>query len=356
MGAVAAIGGALKGASKVAGAAKGLFGGGGGGGGDGGMAQYQAQVEQAKLANAERQKISDGYFGQLLDGTYGNPEDLLFDLGAENIFGKRPEYYEVDFEGLNSLDPGLGGIAGDVTQGNIDNFGDNSRLSSAINQFLTNDSKNRINAFDPYLADNIEQTGKTAALAGQGILPGSDIETITGQRNESTGIFGTAGTSRGQVAKDLGLAQFDLQTRVAPGLNQANTQIINSILPPELRDDPRSGQVQASQAIGIAAADNQYEAQFDRAEQNLKSLLESIPDPQAQGLFNLQNSLRSQQFTIDFGLANGEGVPNTMPDNLGSKNGGGSSSFGPAMQAAGGMFQTLGGVLGGGFRTPGIFG
>lgn len=362
-GGISAIGAGLAGASEVAGSLGELIGGGSSAGD--GMAM---QIAAAQAANAERQKISDGYFDSLIgrrrvkrgpnkgDVRFGNTKNLLMGQKPMDVFGVKPQYLPVDFETMLDQSPGLQSFGRDVTRGNLNNFADNSMLASAVNNFLTTDSKNRVGSFDPYLLGNIEQTGRNASLAAQGILPTSDTESIVGARNELAGIFGTAGTSRGQVAKDLGLARLDLQTRVAPGMMQGNAALINAIAPPQMRDDPRSSQVQLSQALGIGAADNQFEAGFDRQENNLQSLLAAMPDPRAQGLFNLQNTLRAQQFMIDFGLANGLGVPGTMPDNLGGE---GMAGIAQKMSSAGNLFSSFGSLMGGGggsFGTPGIFG
>lgn len=369
MGAVGAIGSAIGGAAESIGSIGSALGGLGGGGGGAG-AGMAAQIAAAQAANIERQKISDGYFDGLIGARkikrgpnkgevkYGRTSELLMGQTPQDVFGVKPLYQEVDFQTMTDQSPGLQQQANDVTQGNIANFADNSALASAVNAFLTNDAKGRVGAFDPYLMGNIEQTGRNAALASQGILPTSDAQDIVASRNEMGGIFGTAGTSRGQVAKDLGLARLDLQTRVAPSMMQGNAALINAIAPPQMRDDPRSSQVQTAQALQIGAADNQFEAGFDREEKNLQSLLAAMPDPRAQGLFNLQNTLRAQQFMIDFGLANGLGVPGTMPDNLG---GDGMAGMMQGMSAAGNIFSSIGSIFGGGqsssgFGTPGIFG
>lgn len=369
MGAVGAIGAAVGGAAETIGSVGSALGGLGGGGASagGGMA---SQIAMAQAANIERQKISDGYFDGLIGARkvkkgpnkgqirYGKKNELLLGQKSQDVFGVRPQYQEVDFQTMTDQSAGLRQQANDVTRGNIANFADNSALAAAVNAFLTNDAKGRVSSFDPYLMGNIEQTGRNAALASQGILPTSDAQDIVGARNEMAGIFGTAGTSRGQVAKDLGLARLDLQTRVAPSMMQGNAALINAIAPPQMRDDARSSQVQVGQALQIGAADNQFEATFDRQEKNLQSLLAAMPDPRAQGLFNLQNTLRAQQFMIDFGLANGLGVPGTMPDNLGGE---GMAGMMQGMSTAGNIFSSIGSIFGGGqssgsMGTPGIFG
>lgn len=372
MGAAAAIGGAIGGAAETVGGIAGAVGGAadavgglfGGGGGGGGGSSYMQQVRMAMLANAERQKISDEYFDTLIgkrevrkgprkgETVYGKTRDLLFGNTKADVFGRRPHYYEVDFQPMLEADPGMAGTAADVAGGSLKNFALNSQLADAVNNYLTNDAKRRVAAFDPYLSGTLERNGRNASLAAQGILPTSDVETLVGNRNEMAGIYGTAGTSRGQVAKDLGLARLDLQTRTAPMLAQTQAAIINAIAPPQMRDDPRTSQVQLGQALQIGAADNQFEAQFDRNEFNLKSILESMPDPMAQGMFNLQNTLRAQQFVIDFGLANGYGVPGTMPDNLG---GDGMMGFTQGMSALGGFSNSIGSIFGGG-SSSGMFG
>jgi len=378
-GPVAAIGGALGGAAKAAGTIGGIansigqigsaFGGGGASAG-GGMA---SQIAMALAANLERQKISDGYFDGLIGAReikrgpnkgemrYGKTKELLMGQKPMDVFGLKPQYLPVDFETMWDQSSGLSSFGRDVTRGNRNNFADNAQLASAVNNFLTTDSKNRVGSFDPYLLGNIEQTGRNAALAAQGILPTSDSQDIVGARNELAGIFNTAGTSRGQVAKDLGLARLDLQTRVAPGMMQSNAALINAIAPPQMRDDPRSSQVQLGQALGIGAADNQFEATFDRQENNLRSMLAAMPDPRAQGLFNLQNTLRAQQFMIDFGLANGLGVPGTMPDSLGGDGFAGiMGNVSQGLGAASNLFSSFGSLMGGGSQgsmgSPGLFG
>ena len=370
MGAAAAIGGAIGGAAETVSGVAGALGGLGGGGGGGAGGGTAAQIQMAMAANAERQKISDKYFDGLIGKRkirrgpnkgqvkYGNTKEVLLGQTPRDVFGVRPEYIPVDFETMADQSAGLRDQARDVTRGNLANFADNAALASAVNAFLTGDARNRVGSFDPYLLGTVEQTGRNAAMASQGILPTSDAEDIVGARNEMAGIFGTAGTSRGQVAKDLGLARLDLQTRIAPSLTQGNAALINAIAPPQMRDDPRTGQVSTGQALQIGAADNQFEATFDRQENNLKSLLAAMPDPRAQGLFNLQNAWRSQQFMIDFGLANGLGVPGTMPDNLG---GDGMMGMMQGVQAAGNIFSSISSIFGGGgpsggFGTPGIFG
>lgn len=366
----AAVGGAAKGvagiASTVGGAANAVGGLMGGSSGSSAGSSYAQQAQMAMLANAERQKIADDYFSPLIGKrkiekgpnkgkvVYGHNRELLMGETAPGVFGRRPKYHAVDFQPMLEADPGLAGTAADVTRGSLANFQQNTRLADAVNSYLTGDAQRRVSAFDPYLMGTLEQTGRNASLAAQGILPTSDVETLVGNRNEMAGIFGTAGTSRGQVAKDLGLARLDLQTRTAPMLAQTNAAIVNAIAPPQMRDDPRTSQVGLQQALGIGAADNQFEAQFDRNELNLRSILQAMPDPQAQGLFNLKNTLRAQQFVVDFGLANGYGVPGTMPDNLGGQ---GMMGFTQGLNAAGGVARSIGSIFGGqSMASPGLFG
>lgn len=370
-GAASGIGGALGGIGGVVGQAGSLLGslggmGGGGGGGADPLALYNAQVAQAMAANEARQGIADEYFGDLIGKrrikrgpnkgklVYGHNSPLLFGENKAAVFGKRPEYTEVDFETMLDQQPGLADTAADVRDGALRNFAGDTRLADAINQFLTADAKSRATAFDPYLLGTMEQTGQNAALASQGILPSSDLQQLVGGRNEMASLNGTAGTSRGQVARDLGLTRMDLQTRVAPQLTAQNAALIDSFVPAALRADPRQSQVQLSQALQIGAADNQFEATFDRNEQSLRSLLEAMPDPQAQGLFKLKNALRAQQFAIDFGLADGFGVPNTMPDGLGE---GGILGFSGGVINAGNALTSLGSILGGGssMSSPGMY-
>lgn len=364
-GALGGIAGAVEGISGIAGSI-----GGSGMGGGGAGSTYAQQVQMALLANEQRKAISDDYFDRLIGRRvtgkgknrkvrYGSRNELLMGQDPKKLFGTRPQYIPVDFETMLDQDPGFADISGDVTRGNLQNFGLTSQLAGQVNQFLTQDAINRVNAFDPLLMDNIQATGRAAQLASQGILPASDREQIVGAANERASLFGTPGTSRGQVARDLGLTQLDLQTRIAPQLTQTNTALINAIAPPQMRDDPRSREVSIGQAIQVGAADNQFEAQFDRREQNLRSLLASIPDPRSQGIFSLQNALRAQKFMIDFGLANGLGMPGTMPENLGQE---GAQGFMSTIGAVGGAMQSLGSIFGGGggygggFGTPGIFG
>lgn len=302
MGFVSAAAGAISSVGSAAKSIGGLFGGGGG--------------ETGPVFNAEAaQSVNDEYFDTLLDGTYGNRDDLLFDFAPRDVFGSRPNYYEVDFQGLNEQDPGLRDLASDVTQGNIRNFRDNARLSDAVNNFLNEDAKERTEFFDPSFGATIRQTGQNALAASRGVLPSSDAEQLIAGRNEVAGINGTAGTSRGQIARDLGLTRLQLQTEVAPALTQSQTGVINSLLPPQLRSNPRDNQVRTEQALGIAANDNQFGAQFDRNEQNLRSVLEASPDPQAQGLFNLQNALRAQDYAEDFAIAGGLSPAETFGSN-----------------------------------------
>lgn len=356
-GAASSAGGLLSGASGLASSLGGLS---SSGSSSSGTESLMLQMQAAQLANEERMKISSEYFDDLIgrreikrgkrkgEFTYGNVGKLLMGQKPSDVFGKKPLYRAVDFSPTLDQDPGLANVAGDVTAGNLRNFAQNAQLAEAVNSFLTTDSRNRVASFDPYLMGNIEATGRAAQLASQGIVPTSDAEGIIGNRNEMTSIYGTPGTSRGQVAKDLGLSQLDLQTRIAPQLTQTNAALINAIAPPQMRDDPRSREVQASQAIQVGAADNQFEAEFDRREQNLASLLAAIPDPRKQGIFNLQNTLRAQQFMIDFGLANGMGIPNTMPDNLG---GDGMQGFLAAVGNAGSFFNSIGSLFGGNSNT-----
>src|SRR5690606_17373868 len=165
-GALGGIAGAVEGISGIAGSI------GGHGMGSGGASQ---QLQLALLANQQRKAISDDYFDRLIGRRvtgrgknrqvrYGVQNQLLMGQTPRDLFGLRPEYIPVDFEAMLGQDPGLAGISGDVTRGNLQNFGLTSQLAGQVNQFLPQDAINRVNAFDPFLMDNSQATGRAAQL------------------------------------------------------------------------------------------------------------------------------------------------------------------------------------------------
>lgn len=240
-------------------------------------AGQQAQAQAVQAEEARRQQIAE----QL--------RNLPPGVSEEQVFGTRPEFQEVDYTPLSQSDPGFARLTADTIAGNLQNVGGANELFGKISAAITDGMKRRVSAFDPNILGNIAQAGENAALALRGRLPGEDVMDIVGNRAELSSLLGTPGAGRAQTAKDLGMTRFGLQTQTGPNLLSNVTSIINSIDPASLRQGalPQDWLMRPSQVAGIAAQENQFDASFQRNQEDSRMFINAMAEPAAAGLFNM---------------------------------------------------------------------
>lgn len=203
----------------------------------------------------------------------------------ESIFGSKPEFNEITFTPFFQQDPGGESLSRDIIQGNLNNFGLSSKLSGKINDFQINEAKDRLTAFDPLGLQNLRQAGRNVSAALGGQLSFGDANRTVANRGRLASRLGTAGTQRAQTAYDLGQTRQGL-TEQGAGLLGALISSINSIIPPQLLSSPETYMLTPSQALPIAADDNQFGATFAQSERDKEFEIDSMPDPVARGLFD----------------------------------------------------------------------
>lgn len=256
------------------------------------------------LSSASSNRAAQKAFAQKQAAIRQAKNDPFFGLDPDSVAGIIPEFNPVTFTPFFEGDPGGESLSADVIQGNLNNFGLSSQLSGKINDFLINEGKDRVSAFDPLALGNLQQLGRNASAALGGQLAYGDANRIVANRGRLTSQLGTAGTQRAQTAYDLGMTRSDLANQVGPNLLTSGINNINSILPPQLLSDPSAFMLTPSQALPIAANDNQFGAEFDVSERDKEFAVDAAPDPAAAMEFDILNNLRG----LEIGLAGG-GVP-----------------------------------------------
>lgn len=220
-------------------------------------------------ANKAQARAAQGLYGQ----AQGN---------AGAIFGERPEL--VEYTPLFKSDPGYRQLAADTIDGSRANAGRASALTDAINKAITKQAQGRINSWDPTFVGAMAQLQRNRNMALNGVLPASDVMSITGDRGKLANDLGYAGGSGPQIAADLGLKQLDLQTNVGPNLAARITEILNQVDPIGRHATPQDYLLSPSQTVPWAIQENQFGAEF----QSQQNLIAAAADPAAAGLFNLQ--------------------------------------------------------------------
>lgn len=204
------------------------------------------------------------------------------------IFGSIPQYQHVDYTPLYQSDPGYAGLVNDALKGDLHNLPLATDLTSQINKATSADALSRIQGWDPsFLASlNLLQNNANAAL--QGNLPYSDALQIAGGQGQLSNQLGMAGGQGPQVAADLGLTRSSLMNTTGPSLLGQITSILNQVDPVTNQINASNFLLNPSQAVSSAVQENQFGATFNMNQNLQEAAFGAMPDPAAQGIFNLQ--------------------------------------------------------------------
>jgi hypothetical protein len=231
------------------------------------------------IANSRAQRQRQNQFGDLLKQAQGNSADL---------FGTRPEFTPVDYTPLYLSDPGYRQLAGDVIAGDLENLPAASQLSAGINKAITASSRERIEGWDPSFQGAMDTLYSSRNDVLKGRLPYSDALAITADRGRLANDLGMSGGAGPQIAADLGMKRLDLMTNVGPSLTSSIASILNTVDPIQRHTTPAQYLLEPSQIVPIAAHENQFAATFGLQQALESAMFDALPDPGAQGLFNLQ--------------------------------------------------------------------
>lgn len=204
------------------------------------------------------------------------------------IFGTTPEFEPVAYNPLFREDPGYAGLVRDIIRGNRRNLGVAGDLSSNVNRMISNASRRRIQGWDPSFVGNLQALAQTRDLTSQGYLPYEDAMNIIGSRGRMGADLGIAGGTGAQTARDLGMTRLQLMTETGPGLAARITDIINAVDPIQRHATPNEYLLPTQAGVGAAIQENQFAANFGFQQNMAMAGFNALPNPQAQGLFNLQ--------------------------------------------------------------------
>lgn len=206
----------------------------------------------------------------------------------EEVFGSRPEFEAVDYNPLYKEDPGYANIVSEILAGNVRNLPMASSLSGDISKSISKATRERIEGWDPSFMTGMNSLYRTRNETLEGRLPYSDALDIASDRGRFANDLGLSGSSGPQIAKDLGLKRLDLMTNVGPNLTANITNILNAVDPIARHPVPQDYLLNPSQAVPWAIQENQFGATFNFQQNLQKAAFDAMPDPQAQGMFNLQ--------------------------------------------------------------------
>lgn len=258
---------------------------------------------------------------------------------AEAIFGSKPEFESVDYTPLYESDPGYRGIVADILSGDQANLPAAAQLSGDINKAISKSSLDRIQGWDPSFMGALNTLYSTRNQTLKGRLPYEDALAITSDRTRLANDLGMAGGAGPQIAADLGLKRLDLMTNVGPNLAGSIAQLLNTVDPIQRHSTPENFLLLPSQGVPMAIQENQFSSTFDFQQNLEEAFFNAMPDPAAQGLFNLQ------AFQAGFGGGNSGGASGIL------------SSLGGALSSLGslGLGVSRGGnsSAGGGYSWPG---
>lgn len=207
---------------------------------------------------------------------------------AADIFGTRPEFTAPEYNPLYISDPGYRGIVADTLAGDQQNLPAASALSSDINKAITASAKDRVNSWDAGFMGSINALSHNTSAALQGQLPYEDALNIVQDRGRLASDLGYAGGSGAQTAADLGRSRLSLMTEVGPNLLQGLAGILNTVDPIQRHSTPENYLLNPTQAVGFAVNENQFAATYGLQAATEQATFDALPDPQAQGMFNLQ--------------------------------------------------------------------
>lgn len=215
----------------------------------------------------------------------------LSDLGGyspEEVFGSRPELGDVEYNPLFKSDPGYSNIVSQILSGNVRNLPVASQLTGDISKSISAATRQRIEGWDPSFMTGMNSLYKTRNETLAGRLPYEDALGIASDRGRFANDLGLSGSSGPQIAKDLGLTRLGLMTETGPNLAANITNILNAVDPVSRHPVPQDYLLRPSEAVPWAIQENQFGAQFDFTKALQEAAFNSMPDPQAAGMFNLK--------------------------------------------------------------------
>lgn len=207
---------------------------------------------------------------------------------AAGIFGTTPEFEPVEYNPLFRDDPGYANLVRDIIQGNRRNVGIASKLSGRVNEEISAASRRRIEGWDPGYMGNLAALQQTRDTTSQGYLPYEDAMNIIGSRGRMGADLGIAGGTGAQTARDLGLTRLSLMTETGPQLAAQITDIIQANDPIQRHTTPNEYLLPTQFGVASAIQENQFGATFGFQQNMAIAGFNALPNPQAQGLFNLQ--------------------------------------------------------------------
>lgn len=326
-------------ASNVVG---GLTGGGeSSGGGFGTALSAGAATAGAALAARERKKEAERVVGRLREAQdaiakqYGN--DAVFGANLKEVYDSLGGMTDF-FTPLTVSDPGLKSLFAQTIAANLANLPEAQKLTTGINDGLRAEAIKRQKEFNPYFLPTLRQQGRNALLASQGVLPRQDVEEIGRTTAESRGSRGGArGLLDRLTARDLGIAQFDLQSRTAPSLLQQTLQSIELADPINRYALPQSYLADPQFVAGQAIGENLNDAKFANNERDFAFGVLASPDPEAVGLYEREATLQQMLATLG-GIGTPLGAAGSTLQSLGLSGLQGSGAFDPLAGSLGNLF------------------
>ena len=206
---------------------------------------------------------------------------------AAGIFGTPIDFQAPEYTPLYISDPGYRGIVADTIAGDQANLPAASQLSADINKAITASAKDRATSWDAGFIGSLNALGHNADAALQGQLPYDDALSIVANRGRLAADLGYAGGSGPQTAADLGKTRTSLMTEVGPNLLSGLASIMNAVDPISRHTTPENFTLSPAQAVTSAIGENQFAASYGLQAGLEQATLNALPNPQAQGQFNL---------------------------------------------------------------------
>lgn len=212
--------------------------------------QRNQQLTSIQAATDLRRRLQDEAVGGNFQGRFG----------LQDIFGSRRDEISLDDAILNSL------------QTNERNRGNIRRVTSGINEDISQEALDRAIRFDPNFTSNLTSLSDASRALLRGEIPTDIRDQVFRNAASQNSIVGVPGTAGSITARDLGLTSLDLQGRGASFFQQVNST----------RDqiDPLSRHIQSRQFI----ADPSVQLQLEQA----NNAIRNGADPAAQALFGLE--------------------------------------------------------------------
>jgi hypothetical protein len=245
---------------------------------------------------------------------------------AASIYGTTPEFEPVEYNPLFESDPGYANLVGQIIGGNRRNLRSASRLSGDVNQEISAASRRRIEGWDPGYMGNLAALQQTRDTTSQGYLPYEDAMNIIGSRGRMGADLGIAGGTGAQTARDLGMTRLSLMTETGPQLAAQITDIINANDPIQRHSTPNEYLLPTQFGVASAINENQFGATFGFQQNQAIAGFNALPNPQAQGLFNLQAFQAGFAGQGSQAMANNLGQVASLAGMFGAFSGGGTAA------------------------------